>query len=112
MNRLMYILLFTVSISFSEIIDEAPSLSVDCLILQDENSIICKYEHERMEEDKSINVQWIDPDGNISRERVLLLPAGHGSIYDFRYIDGRESGIWQFKVIDNEVETSTTFEIE
>lgn len=112
MNRLIYILLFTVSISFSEIINDSPLPSVDCLILQDENSIICKYEHERIEEDKSITVQWVDPSGNISRERVLLLPAGHGSIYDFRYIDGREPGTWNFKVIDEEVETSTTFEIE
>ncbi|PLY06291.1 MAG: hypothetical protein C0625_10020 [Arcobacter sp.] len=112
MNKLIYILLFTVSISFSEIIDEEPKISVDCLILQDENSIICKYEHERIEEDKNINVQWIDPNGEVSRERILLIPAGHGSIYDFRYIEGREKGIWQFKVIDGEVETSATFEIE
>jgi len=120
MNKIFYILLFSISIGFAEsttetlteTIEELPKTSVDCLILQDENSIICKYEHQRIEEDKEIQVRWIDPKGELSRERTLILPAGHGSIYDFRYIKGREKGIWQFKVIDNEVETSGTFEIE
>lgn len=112
MNKMIYILLFVISIGFAELIEEDSKVKVDCLILQDENSIICKYEHERLEEDKEILVQWISPKGEISRERTLLLPAGHGSIYDFRYIEGRMKGIWQFKVFDDTVETSTTFEIE
>ena len=112
MNKIIYIFFFIVSIVFAETIDEKPTASVDCLILEDENSIICKYEHERIEEDKEIMVQWISPTGEISRERALLLPAGHGSIYDFRYIEGRMKGIWQFKVNDNGVDILTTFEIK
>ena len=112
MNKIIYILFFLTSLSFAELIDEKPQTTVDCLILEDENSIICKYEHERSEEDKEILVQWIDPNGELSRERTLLLLAGHGSIYDFRYIEGRMKGIWQFKVKDKDLETSTTFEIK
>ncbi len=111
MIRYIYILLFFVVLGFSEIIeleDETKS-GVDCLILQDENSIICKYEHQRMEKDKELIVQWIDPKGEISRERTVVLPAGHGSIYDFRYIEGRMKGIWQFKVKEDQEEISTTF---
>lgn len=83
----------------------------DCLILQDENSIICKYFRERVEEDMDVLIKWISPTGEIVRERTLTIPAGHGSIYDFRYIDGVVDGKWQFKVIEGDIETSTTFSI-
>ena len=112
MNKAIYLLFFIISIAYAEIIEEEPKVSTDCLILEDENSIICKYEHERSEEDREILVKWIDPNGELSRERILILPAGHGSIYDFRYIEGRMKGIWQFKVIENDQESSATFEIE
>ncbi len=86
--------------------------SADCLILQDENSIICKYLHERAEEDVEVTIQWLNPSGEVERERTLVIPAGHGSIYDFRYIEGRMEGTWQFKVIEGENEASTSFTIE
>ncbi|WP_321470214.1 hypothetical protein [Halarcobacter sp.] len=112
MKKLLCSLLFISTIGFSETFDESPKYSADCLILQDENSIICKYEHERLETDIEIKVQWINPQGEISRERVILIPAGHGSVYDFRYIEGRMKGDWQFKVIEGERETVTNFSVE
>ncbi len=112
MKKLIYKLLFISSLAFCETIDIESKNSADCLILQDENSIICKYLHERVEEDKDILIQWINPKGDISRERTLIIPAGHGSIYDFRYIEGRMKGIWQFKVIDSDIETTANFTIE
>ena len=84
----------------------------DCIILKDENSIICKYTHSRMEEEKHVKFNWIDPMGIISRERIMIIPAGHGSIYDFRYITGRASGQWTFEVIDNNTTCKTNFIIE
>ena len=89
-----------------------PVNSVDCIILEDENSIICKYTHERVDNPKKIVVQWIDPDGEISRERDMTIPAGHATIYDYRYKDGRSKGKWLFKVIDNSKEYTTNFTIE
>jgi len=111
MIRVVLIFLFIVTSSvFAEVIDTNKK-SVDCLILQDEDSIVCKYMHDRLEEDKQILVKWISPDGEISRERTLVIPAGHGSIYDFRYIQGRQKGSWTFIVKDEEEEYSTTFEL-
>ena len=85
---------------------------VDCLILEDENSIICKYIHERLDVDKNITFEWIEPDGNISRTRDMIVPANHGSVYDFRYMDGRKKGIWIFKVIDGKNILETKFEVK
>ena len=59
---------------------------VDCLILEDENSIICKYTHDRISEDKNITMKWIEPDGLVTRTRDIVIPAYHGSVYDYRYI--------------------------
>jgi len=112
MKKIILTTLFFFSTIFAETIDEDTRYSADCLILKDENSIVCKYIHDRSEEDKEIQVQWIDPDGETSRDRTVLIPAGHGSIYDFRYISGRLPGVWQFKVIDDKREVSTTFEIK
>ena len=56
---------------------------VDCLVIKEENSIICKYMTQRSTEDKFIKVEWINPEGEISRTRNVLIPSGHGSVYDF-----------------------------
>ena len=86
--------------------------NVDCIILEDENSIICKYMLTRVDSEKTIQVQWIEPDNTISRERDMIIPQFHGSIYDYRYINGRTKGTWTFKVIDDEKEYTTHFTIE
>lgn len=101
-------------VAIEEAVDEIEIIepNVDCLILDDENSIICKFERTRQIEDENITVQWIDPLGEISRSRDILISAGHGSIYDYRYVDGRETGIWTFKVITKDKEYSTKFELK
>jgi len=81
----------------------------DCLILEDENSIICKYSHVRISSDKNITIHWIEPDGTTTRTREMTIPAYHASVYDYRYIEGRTKGKWTFKVLDNEDEYTTTF---
>lgn len=90
----------------------AKTNSVDCLILEDENSIVCKYIHTRVSYEKKVTVQWIEPDGSITRTREMIIPAYHGSIYDYRYIHGRTKGEWTFKVIDDNKEYTTTFVLE
>jgi hypothetical protein len=85
---------------------------VDCLILEDENSIICKYTHTRVDYDKTISVQWIEPNNQVSRSRKMIIPAKHGSIYDYRYKESRTKGIWTFSVIDNGDEYLTNFTIK
>jgi hypothetical protein len=97
----------------TEIINDTEHESkVDCLILEDENSIICKFETQRKTNDEQIIIQWIDPQGDVSRSRDMLVPAGHGSIYDYRYLNGRLLGTWAFKVISNDIVYKTEFELK
>ena len=86
--------------------------NADCIILKDENSIICKYTHKRIDSDKNVIFNWIDPSGILSRNRTMIIPAGHGSVYDLRYINGRVSGKWTFEVLDNNISFKTNFIIE
>ncbi|WP_198306104.1 hypothetical protein [Arcobacter vandammei] len=86
---------------------------VECLVLEDENSILCKFEVIiDPAEDQTISIKWINPNEEISRTRDIVVPAGDSSAYDFRYLDGREKGIWNFKIIYNDREYSNSFEIK
>ncbi len=91
---------------------EEPKKNVDCIILKDEDSIICKYQTIRKNIDEPILIEWINPQGKISRTREMTVPAGHSSIYDFRYIKNRAKGTWTFKVNSNEEVYTTTFELK
>ena len=86
--------------------------NVDCLILEDENSIICKFEIIRDENEQQIIIHWVSPTGEISRTREMLIPAGDSSAYDYRYIDGRENGKWDFKIIYRGKEYISQFELK
>ncbi len=110
MKKLSVLFLLIVSFSFASG-DYTPN-EVDCLVIKEENSIICKYISERSSEDRFINVEWIDPNGDLSRSRKILFPSGHGSVYDFRYLSGRAEGIWTFKVFDMNKEYKLEFKIE
>jgi len=108
MNKILLTFLALSSISLNaEITNRA-----DCLIIKEENSIICKYINTRKTEDRTVFVQWINPNEEISRKREIMVPAGHGSVYDFRYIEGRLKGTWTFKVEDKKKTYSSTFEIK
>ena len=110
MKSFLYMFLFIVFFNSSILAQE--SANADCIILEDENSIICKYTHKRVGYDKSVTFDWIEPNGKISRTRQMTIPAGHGSVYDFRYKKGRTHGVWTFKVADGEQEIKTNFTIE
>lgn len=99
-------------LSFTFLTYASANSEVDCIILEDEDSIICKYTHDRVDFNKIITVQWIEPNSQITRTREMIIPAFHGSIYDYRYINGRSKGIWTFKVIDDDKEYTTNFTIE
>lgn len=86
--------------------------NVDCLILADENSIICKFDVIRDIVEQNIIINWINPVGEISRTREMVIPAGDNSAYDYRYIDGREEGKWNFKIVYNGKEYTSQFELK
>ena len=91
---------------------QAYNPNVDCLILEDENSIICKFEVIRDTKDQQIVINWVSPTGEISRTREMNIPAGDVSAYDYRYLDGREGGKWNFKILYNQNEYSSSFELK
>ena len=86
--------------------------NVDCLILEDENSIICKFEVIRDTKEQQLVIHWISPTGEILRTREMVIPTGDVSAYDYRYLDGREGGKWNFKIIYNGNEYSSSFELK
>jgi len=106
--QILFLQLLLSVTSFAQNVDS----NVDCLLLEDENSIICKYSTHRVNIDKNITFYWIDPNGVVSRQRDMVLPANHGSIYDYRYKRGRLHGKWIFKVVDGDIELKTTFIIK
>jgi hypothetical protein len=113
MKKFFYLVLMLSSFvwaSEQEVQDEVLK-EADCLIINDENSIICKYTSPILLEDKELIVEWINPDGESTRKRTKIKPAGHSSMYDFRYLSGRIKGIWMFRVFDDKEIITTTFEI-
>ena len=122
MIKYMVSILLLANIAFAEnklveeekVIEVAPAYNpnVDCLILEDENSIICKFEVIRDTKDQQIVINWISPTGEISRTREMNIPAGDVSAYDYRYLDGREGGKWNFKIIYNQSEYTSSFELK
>ena len=109
--RVSVFLLLAVGLFASDMLEYSDN-KADCIVLKDENSIICKYTHKRINSDKTVKFQWIEPDGAISRQRDMVIPAGHGSVYDYRFIKGRTKGKWTFKVIDASNEYTTNFTLE
>jgi hypothetical protein len=85
--------------------------NVECVVLSDEDSIICKFEVIRAEKEQQVTLNWISPTGEISRTREMIINAGDSTAYDYRHIDGRENGKWSFKIIYNEKEYISQFEL-
>jgi hypothetical protein len=79
-----FLLLANVMFAENAIVEEEKTIevtqvynpNVDCLILEDENSIICKFEVIRDTKDQQIVINWVSPTGEISRTREMNIPAG------------------------------------
>ncbi|RBQ30517.1 hypothetical protein CRU92_11625 [Arcobacter sp. FW59] len=114
MRNLLIVLLFVISAFAESTAEPKPyNPNVDCVILEDENSIICKFEVELdVENNQTIVINWIDPNGEISRTREMVIPIGDTSAYDFRYLDGREKGQWDFVIVYKGNEYSSKFELK
>ena len=110
MKKLFYIVFATIILNINLI--AVDNNKVDCIILEDENSVICKYIINRQADDKLVTFSWIEPSGMVSRTKEVNILAGHGSVYDFRYLKGRTPGIWTLKINDGKNEYQTNFTIE
>lgn len=75
-----------------------------CDIKDDENRIYCKYHTEPAKDSRDYRITWVNPLGEVSRDRIINLPAGHKSFYDYRFIDGRITGTWTVNIYETELE--------
>lgn len=82
------------------------------ICLDEDNKITCKLMTKRVNRDRDVEFEWASPNGKDDRERKIVLPANHASIFDSRDKNGRAKGVWKVEVeIDNE-EVSTTFTVQ
>lgn len=85
----------------------------EVLICLDEGSkITCKLMTKRINKDRDVEFEWESPNGKDDRERRMVLPAGHASIFDSRDKKGRVKGVWTVEVEIGDEEVSTTFTIQ
>lgn len=112
-KKVVLALFLSVNILFSQEMNNAlekPSLS--CNILEDEDSIMCRFEFPQIQNRQKIQLQWFSPTGELSRQREITVTDDFGAVYDYRYISGRQKGTWIFRVIFKGISYSTTFELK
>jgi hypothetical protein len=61
--------------------------------------IRCKFSTESASEDREVTFFWRSPTSpKDDRRRTLVLPGGHRSVFDERYLYGRAAGEWEISV--------------
>ena len=76
-----------------------------------DNKITCKLMTKRVNKDREVEFEWESPNGKDNREREMVLPANHASIFDARDKSGRVKGVWTVEAEIDDEEVSTTFTI-
>ncbi|SMC08656.1 hypothetical protein [Nitratiruptor tergarcus] len=90
-----------------------PLLIVADIVCQQENErITCTYFIQRSDNAHGLTVEfhWYSPKGDDDRIKRFKVPPFYGSVYDYRFVPGREEGRW--RVVVRELETNksaTTF---
>ena len=73
--------------------------------------IKCIYKTARKSYDRNVTIAWTSPSTpQDDRFKTILLPAQHGSVYDFRYFDGRADGSWTISATDDSTGQVTSIE--
>jgi len=80
--------------------------------LDAEGKITCRLSTRRVGHEREVKFEWRSPDGEDDRERGILLPANHASIYDARFKAGRAKGLWHVEVELDGEEVKTSFVID
>ena len=85
----------------------------EALICLDEgDKITCKLMTKRLNKARNVEFEWESPNGKDDRERDMILPANHASIFDSREKNGRAKGLWRVEVEIDDEEVSTNFTIQ
>ena len=73
------------------------------ICLDEGDKITCKLMTKRVGKDREVEFEWESPNGKDDREREMVLPANHASIFDVRHKEGRAKGVWTVEVqLDDE----------
>lgn len=75
--------------------------SLSCKVIDDGiEKIQCTFVTTRKDTARETLFHWhSESHPQDDRERTIMLPANHGSVYDYRYLRGRAQGIWRVTVI-------------
>lgn len=98
---------------FLPAVSGASEHELECTVLDEGDRIIrCTFHAARLEENRTVVFLWrSESTPHDDRERTLVIPSRHASVYDYRYYYGRAPGNW--KVIVNDLEgndlASTSF---
>jgi len=85
--------------------------SLVCNVVNEDEilKIKCIYKTTRKSYDRNISMAWTSPSTpQDDRFKTILLPAHHGSTYDYRYFDGRADGSWTISATDEKTGQVTT----
>ena len=76
-----------------------------------DDKITCKLLTKRVNKEREVEFEWKSPNGKDDREREMILPANHASVYDARSKKGRVKGVWEVEVELEDEEVTTSFTI-
>ncbi|BCD68915.1 hypothetical protein [Nitratiruptor sp. YY09-18] len=90
-------------------------LFADVKCQKSEQRITCTYYIDRSDNTNGLRVEfhWISPSGKDDRIKIFRVPPFYGSVYDYRFLPGREPGKWKVvvKELDTNKSAATTFDI-
>ena len=92
-------------------VEKSVNKDLTLVCLDEGDKITCKLSAKRVNEDREVEFEWESPNGKDDREREMVLPANHASIFDVRHKKGRAKGAWRVKAELDDEEVSTTFKI-
>ena len=82
------------------------------ICLDEGDKITCKLLTKRVNEDREVEFEWKSPNGKDDREREMVLPANHASIFDMRNKGGRSKGKWTVTAEIDDEEVTASFKIQ
>lgn len=80
--------------------------------LDEKTTITCKLVTKRVNRERTVVYRWRSPNGSDDREREMVLPANHASIFDLRKKSGRAKGEWKVLAEIDDEEVSTRFTVQ
>ena len=97
------------SIKTEKKVEQSASKELTLVCLNEGDKVTCKLMTKRVNKDREVEFEWKSPNGKDDREREMVLPANHASIFDVRHKKGRVKGVWTVEVELDDEEAETTF---